>query len=44
MNHHGRRKQGSHVPEERFVSEQKLGIVERTSPIDFGWSGDMRKR
>lgn len=32
------------MAEERFVSEQKLGMVERTSPIDFGWSGDMRKR
>jgi tRNA pseudouridine13 synthase len=43
MNYHGR-KLGNHVPQERFQSEQKLGITERTSPVDFGWCGEMRKR
>jgi len=42
MAHHARK--GNHVPAERVASEQLLGITERTSPIDFGWGADIRKR
>ncbi|OIW33300.1 pseudouridine synthase [Coniochaeta ligniaria NRRL 30616] len=42
MAHHARK--GNHVPAERVASEHLLGITERTSPIDFGWGADIRKR
>jgi len=35
---------GNHLPAVRSSSEKKLGILYHTSPMDFGWHGDIRKR
>lgn len=35
---------GNYVAGVRFNSEKKLGILHYTSPVDFGWAGDIRKR
>jgi len=36
--------QGTHVPAVRAILEKRLGITERSSPIDFAWIADIRKR
>ncbi|KAK1765748.1 pseudouridine synthase [Phialemonium atrogriseum] len=36
--------QGTHVPSVRANLEKRLGITERSSPIDFSWTADIRKR
>ncbi|CAK7263985.1 multisubstrate pseudouridine synthase 7 [Sporothrix epigloea] len=35
---------GNHLPDVRFASEKKLGILHYTSCVDFGWHGDIRRR
>ncbi|KAB5570298.1 pseudouridine synthase [Coniochaeta sp. 2T2.1] len=37
-------RKGNHVASERIAAEKLLGITERTSPIDFCWGADIRKR
>lgn len=33
-----------HVPAVRSETEKSLGIIQRVSPINFSWTGDIRKR
>ncbi|KAM7191391.1 pseudouridine synthase [Naviculisporaceae sp. PSN 640] len=33
-----------HVPSVRSETEKSLGIIRRAAPINFSWSGDIRKR
>ncbi|KAK3322444.1 pseudouridine synthase [Apodospora peruviana] len=35
---------GTHVPSVRAEAEKVLGITQRSAPINFSWSGDIRKR
>ncbi len=35
---------GTHVPAVRAASEKNLGITQRAAPINFAWTGDIRKR
>jgi tRNA pseudouridine13 synthase len=39
-----RRGEGIHVPAVRIANEKNLGITERCSPVEFAWTGDIRKR
>ncbi|KAL1869184.1 hypothetical protein VTK73DRAFT_3353 [Phialemonium thermophilum] len=36
--------QGTHVPAVRAALERQLGITERSSPVDYSWIADIRKR
>ena len=38
------RREGTHVPAVRAASEKSLGITQRCAPINFAWTGDIRKR
>jgi hypothetical protein len=37
-------RQGTHVPVVRMEAEKSLGITQRSSPDNFAWNGDIRKR
>ncbi|KAK0646311.1 pseudouridine synthase [Cercophora newfieldiana] len=38
------RRDGIHVPAVRVANEKSLGITHRCTPINFAWTGDIRKR
>jgi tRNA pseudouridine13 synthase len=38
------RRDGIHVPAVRVANEKSLGITQRCTPINFAWTGDIRKR
>jgi len=35
---------GIHLPAVRADTEKNLGIIQRSSPLNFGWIADTRKR
>jgi tRNA pseudouridine13 synthase len=35
---------GLHVPAIRLETEKSLGITQRSAAINFGWTGEIRKR
>ncbi|KAK0621243.1 pseudouridine synthase [Bombardia bombarda] len=37
-------RQGNHQPAVKAENEKKLGITQRTAPINFSWTGEVRKR
>ncbi|KAK5652511.1 hypothetical protein OQA88_10416 [Cercophora sp. LCS_1] len=38
------RREQTHLPAVRSASEKNLGITQRCTPINFAWTGDIRKR
>ncbi|KAK0711522.1 pseudouridine synthase [Lasiosphaeris hirsuta] len=38
------RREGTHMPAVRAANEKNLGISQRCAPINFAWTGDIRKR
>ena len=34
----------THVPAVRVEVEKSLGITQRSAPVNFAWTGDIRKR
>jgi tRNA pseudouridine13 synthase len=37
-------RRSTHVPAVRLETEKSLGITQRRAPLNFAWTGDIRKR